>query len=147
MDKIDRAIIAELQTGFPICAEPFAELSARLGMEENVLIDRVDQLLAAGVLSRFGPLYNVEEMGGHYSLVAMRVPASEVDRVAEVINQFPEVAHNYEREHEFNLWFVLAVENLDRKNAVLAEITTRSGYPVYDLPKLREFYVGVKFDV
>ena len=146
MDHIDRTIINELQGGFPICAEPFAQVARELGIDEDLLINRIDTLLTTGLLSRFGPLYNVEQMGGHYSLVAMRVPAADIEQVAGIINNFPEVAHNYEREHDFNIWFVLAVEKPERKQQILVAIATATGYPVYDMPKVREFYVGLKFD-
>ena len=138
MDHIDRTIINELQGGFPICAEPFAQIARELGIDEDLLINRIDTLLTTGLLSRFGPLYNVEQMGGHYSLVAMRVPAADIEQVAGIINNFPEVAHNYEREHDFNIWFVLAVEKPERKQQILAAIATATGYPVYDMPKVRE---------
>ena len=146
MDNIDRTIINQLQGGFPICEEPFAELSVRLGIDEDVLIDRIDNLLNEGVLSRFGPLYNVERMGGNYSLVAMRIPEPDLDRVTALINGFTEVAHNYEREHEFNIWFVLAVENQSQKKKILEQIEALSNYQTYDMPKLEEYYVGLKFD-
>lgn len=145
MDSIDRTIINQLQGGFPVCAEPFAELSLRLGIGEDILIDRISGLLDAGIISRFGPLYNVERMGGNYSLVAMRIPAEELDHVAEIINSFPEVAHNYERAHEFNIWFVLAVETQEQKQRILNEIEMLTKHAVYDLPKIKEYYVGLKF--
>jgi len=146
MDALDRTIINHLQGGFPICADPFVQVARELGIDEDLLINRIDSLLAAGVLSRFGPLYNVEQMGGNYTLVAMRVPADDIERVAGIINSFPEVAHNYQREHEFNIWFVLAMANPERKQQLLDTIASSTGCPVYDMPKLREFYVGLKFD-
>ena len=146
MHEIDRTIINHLQGGFPICTEPFARAARDLGLDEDVLIGRIDALLTAGVISRFGPMYNVEQMGGHYSLVAMRVPDEDVERVAGVINGYPEIAHNYQREHTFNIWFVLAVESPDRKQDLLREIETATGHTVYDMPKIREFFVGLKFD-
>lgn len=147
MDQIDKIIINRLQGGFPICERPFAEVSAKLGIDENMLIERINHMINEGVLSRFGPMYNVEKMGGIYSLVAMKVPVNDLNYVVEIINSYPEIAHNYEREHEFNLWFVLAVESQTRKQEVLAEIESRTGYTVYDMPKREEFYVGLKLDV
>jgi len=146
MDNLDRMIINQLQGGFPICAEPFTQVSRDLDIDEGILIGRIEALLAAGIINRFGPMYNVEQMGGHYSLVAMRVPDEDVERVAGVINDYPEIAHNYLREHAFNIWFVLAVESPDRKQGLLREIEAATGHTVYDMPKIREFFVGMKFD-
>ncbi len=146
MDQIDRTIINQLQGGFPICDRPFDELSLKLGIDEDTLIERINKMLSEGTLSRFGPMYNVEQMGGSYSLIAMKVPEEELNRVAEIINGFPEVAHNYAREHEFNLWFVLALESTEQKHKVLTEIERLSTYAVYDMPKEKEYYVGLKFD-
>lgn len=144
MDEIDRRIINGLQGGFPLLERPFAAAAQRIGIDEEVLIERIRQLLDDGVLSRFGPMYNADRMGGAFSLVAMQVPAEALERVAARVNAFREVAHNYERDHAFNLWFVLAVERPERIAEVLAEIEIATGYPVYDLPKEREFFVELK---
>jgi len=144
MDEIDRRIINGLQGGFPLVERPFAAAAQRIGIDEEVLIERIRQLLDDGVLSRFGPMYNADRMGGAFSLVAMQVPAEALERVAARVNAFREVAHNYERDHAFNLWFVLAVERPERIAEVLAEIEIATGYPVYDLPKEREFFVELK---
>lgn len=144
MDQIDRRIINGLQGGFPLVERPFAAAAQRIGIDEEVLIERIRQLLDDGVLSRFGPMYNADRMGGAFSLVAMQVPAEALERVAARVNAFREVAHNYERDHAFNLWFVLAVERPERIAEVLAEIEIATGYPVYDLPKEREFFVELK---
>jgi DNA-binding Lrp family transcriptional regulator len=144
MDDVDRRLINALQGGFPVCERPYAEAAARLGLGENELIERLRRLLARGVLSRFGPMYRAERLGGAVTLAALRVPAAEVERVAAAVNGFPEVAHHYEREHALNLWFVLATETPARVEAVLGEIERRTGYPVYHLPKLEEFYVGLR---
>ena len=146
MDDIDRSIINQMQGGFPICAEPFAQVAQELGIDEDLLVSRIDSLLANGVLSRFGPLYNVEQMGGNYTLVAMRVPADDIERVTGIINNYQEVAHNYQRDHEFNIWFVLAMATPEQKQQLLAAIAAATGYPLYDMPKIREFYIGLKFD-
>ena len=146
LDHLDRTIINELQGGFPVCERPFCEISARFGIDEDLLMQRIEQLIDVGVISRFGPMYNVERLGGVYSLVAMKLPAHDLMRAANIINAYPEVAHNYEREHEFNLWFVVAAESEQHKQRVLREIEVSTGYPLHDMPKLEEFFVGLKFD-
>lgn len=147
MDTIDRAIINNLQGGFPVSARPFADTAATLGLSEDDLIGRIERLLDDGTLTRFGPMYHAERLGGGTSLAAMQVAATDFERVADIVNSFAEVAHNYARDHAFNMWFVLSTEDPERIAAVLAEIEQRSGYCVYNMPKLDEFYVGLRFEV
>jgi siroheme decarboxylase len=147
VDARDRAIINNLQGGFPLSERPFADIAMPLGLAENELIERIGQLLDAGVLSRFGPLYHAQQLGGALTLAAMSVPTGDFDRVAELVNAFPEVAHNYARDHELNMWFVLATETPERIAEVITEIEQRSGYRVYDMPKLDEYYVGLRLEV
>ncbi|MEE8499599.1 MAG: Lrp/AsnC family transcriptional regulator, partial [Kiloniellales bacterium] len=90
MDAVDRRIVNDLQGGFTIAERPFAEAAAKLDLTEDVLIARLGRLLAAGHLSRFGPLYNAERLGGAVTLAAMAVPEAEFDRVAEAVNAHPE---------------------------------------------------------
>lgn len=147
MDALDRRIVNALQDGFPICERPFAEAGARLGVTEEELIARLARLLEAGTLSRFGPLYHAERLGGALSLAAMQVEPADLERVAAEVNAFPEVAHNYARAHDFNVWFVLATETAERIPEVIAEIERRTGYRVYDMPKLDEYFVGLRIEV
>ena len=145
MDSIDRRIINQLQGGCPVSERPFVELGTRLGVEEDDLIRRLDNLLSQGLLSRFGPMYNAERIGGGLTLAAMRIPPQEFDWVAATVNALPQVAHNYARDHEFNMWFVLATETSEEIDDVLADIEERVGYPVYSFPKIKEYYVGLRF--
>lgn len=146
MNEIDRNIINHMQEGFPICERPFELLAEQLNLEEDELMQRVQSLLDDGTLSRFGPLYNIEMLGGKYSLVAMRIPEHDLEQVIETINSYPEVAHNYERTHEFNVWFVLAAETDTQLAELLKDIEKKTGYPTFDMPKLEEFYVGLRFN-
>ena len=147
LDDIDRAIINSLQGGFPICDHPYAVVAEQLGIEESNLLQRLKRMLEKKQLSRFGPMYHAERLGGGLSLCAMRVPEADFERVTEQVNAFPEVAHNYARDHEFSMWFVLGTETPKRIEEVLAEIEQVTGYPVYNMPKKQEFFVGLKFEV
>lgn len=147
LDKLDRAIINRLQDGFPICTGPFAAVAAELDIAEAELITRVQKLLDERVLTRFGPMYHAEKLGGALSLAAMKIPPQDYERVASVVNALPEVAHNYEREHAFNMWFVLATETAESQRAAIEKIERESGYPVYNMPKLDEYFVELKFRV
>ena len=143
MDSVDRSIVNVLQQGFPVAERPFRDAGALLGLGEGELIARVGKLLEAGVLTRFGPLYQAERLGGAYALAAMRVPPADFEHVAEAVNALPEVAHNYERDHEFNMWFVLATETHDGVARAAAQIERATGLPVYLMPKREEFFVGL----
>jgi len=144
MDAIDRVLIDALQDGVPVTARPFAEAADRLGLDEEEIVERLRALLDGGVLSRFGPMYDAEALGGALTLCAMKVPERNFERVAEQVNAFAEVAHNYQRDHAFNMWFVIAAESPERLRQVIAEIEARTGLPVLDLPKQEEFYLGLR---
>lgn len=145
LDSVDRDIVNALQGGFPICEQPYAEAAAQLGIDESDLLRRLERLLRDGALSRFGPMYHAEQLGGALTLAAMEVPTVDFDRVAEIVNGFPEVAHNYAREHRLNMWFVVATERPERITAVIAEIERATGCRVYNMPKEEEFFVGLRF--
>ena len=147
MTPTARTIINGLQGGFPVCERPFLAAAEALGLTEDALIEGIRGLLEAGILSRFGPMYHAERLGGALSLVAMRVPAADFERVAALVNAHPEVAHNYAREHAFNLWFVLATERPERKAEVLAAIAAETGLPVHDMPKVAEYFVSLRLEV
>jgi DNA-binding Lrp family transcriptional regulator len=146
MDALDRRIVNELQGGFPLSERPYADVAARLGTDEQELMRRIDALLANGTLSRFGPMYHAERLGGALTLAAMRVPPADFERVAMLVNAHQEVAHNYRREHDFNMWFVLATETPDRIGEVIRAIEAETGLKVYNMPKLEEFFVGLRFE-
>lgn len=147
VDALDQAILNDLQGGFPLCDRPYAAVAARLGTSEPELMQRLDAMLADGLLTRFGPMYHAERLGGGLTLAAMKVPATDFERVTALVNAHSEVAHNYEREHEFNMWFVVATETPERVAAVLAAIEQQTGYRVYNMPKVEEFFVGLHFSV
>ena len=144
IDAIDRRIINALQGGFPITDEPYREVAATLGLSTEELLARLESLLAHKVLTRFGPMFQIERMGGAFVLAAVAAPEDRFEAVAAQINAFPEVAHNYRREHALNMWFVLATETLDGIAATIARIEAATGLTVYAFPKEREFFVELK---
>ena len=146
LDDTDRASINRLQGGFPVCERPFAQVAQALGLAEADLLSRLARLRRDGVVNRFGPLWHAEKMGGGLTLAALRVPEARFDEVAALVNSYPEVAHNYAREHALNMWFVVATEQPERIAEVLRGIEAQSGLTVYDMPKIREFFVGLRFE-
>jgi DNA-binding Lrp family transcriptional regulator len=147
MNDLERTLINGLQGGFPICERPFLAAAERLGLGEDELIEGLRGLLERGILSRFGPLYHAERMGGSLTLAAMRVPEADFERVAEQVNAFPEVAHNYARDHALNMWFVVATDKPERKDEVIRAIEAATGLPVHDMPKIAEYFVGLRLEV
>ena len=147
MDNLDREIINELQEGFPVTDRPYAEVAEKLGTSEAILLQKLGEMLDGGLLSRFGPMYHAAQLGGALSLCAMQAPKESFDIVADKVNSFPQVAHNYEREHRLNMWFVLATETPGELQETLDAIENETGQRVYNMPKLEEFYVGLRFKV
>lgn len=147
LSETDRAIVNRLQDGLPIVDRPFEQVAGELGISEYVLMKRLQALLDDGLLSRFGPMYHAERLGGAFCLAALSAPAERFDEIARKVNAFDEVAHNYRREHELNMWFVLATDDPDRIPAVIAEIEAATGLKVYDFPKLDEYFVRFRLDI
>lgn len=146
IDAVDRRIVNSLQGGFPLSTTPYADVARELGLTEDDLIDRLQCLLDDGILSRFGPMFHAERMGGALTLAAMSVPDDRYESVADRVNAFPEVAHNYAREHALNMWFVVATERAERIAEVLGEIEKETGLTVHDMPKIEEFFIGLRFE-
>lgn len=144
MDELERAIVNQLHGGFPLCERPFAAAATQLGTDEDTLIEKLGAMLGSGTLTRFGPLYDAERLGGAFTLCAMSVPPADFERVAALVNAHPEVAHNYERAHRLNMWFVIAASGQARIAEVLAAIEAETGHPVLDFPRLAEYFVELK---
>ena len=144
---LERAIINRLQYGLPLTPSPYRDVAEELGISEQTLLDTLKALLANRTLTRFGPMFHAGEMGGGLTLAAMRIPEQDFDRVTEQVNSFAEVAHNYRREHELNMWFVLATETPEGIAETIGRIEALTGYPVYNMPKEQEFHVNLHFEV
>lgn len=146
LDETDRALINMLQGDFPLVRNPFADVAARLGIDEGQVIDRLQRLLEQRVLTRFGPMFQIERIGGAFCLAAIRVPEADFDRVTAEVNAFAEVAHNYRRDHALNMWFVLATETPQGIAATARRIEAATGLPVFLFPKEREYFVEMKLE-
>jgi len=144
LDETDRRLINALQGDFPLMREPYRQVAEALGMSETELLSRLDALLEHRVLTRFGPMFQIERAGGAFVLAAMKVPDDDFERVAAQVNAFPEVAHNYRREHALNMWFVLATATPQGIAESIAAIEAATGLPVFAFPKEREYFVEMK---
>lgn len=144
MDKHDAALINLLQDGLPLVARPFADVGEKLGISDRNVVERVDRLRRSGIFTRFGPFFDASAMGGAFCLCAMAVPQDHFDEVANLVNAHIEVAHNYERAHRLNMWFVLATQTNARIDEVVRDIERETGVKVLCFPKLEEFFIGFK---
>ena len=144
LDAIDRRIIDGLQGDFPICERPYQVAAERLGISEEELLQRLDRLLETRVLTRFGPMMQIERVGGSFVLAAIAVPEADYERVAGQVNALPQVAHNYRREHLLNMWCVLATETPAGIPEAIARIEADTGLKVHAFPKEREYFVEMK---
>lgn len=147
MDEIDRELINHLQDGIDVTDRPFAEVAKTLEITEESAVERLQRLVDDGKLSRFGPLYNAEKLGGAVTLAAMAVPETHYEKVAEQVNAHPEVSHNYAREHELNMWFVLSTERPEQIEQTLGAIESETDLPVYNMPREKEYYIGLRFQL
>ncbi|MCL2829230.1 MAG: Lrp/AsnC family transcriptional regulator [Betaproteobacteria bacterium] len=146
LEAIEFHLLNDFQRDFPLCPAPFAELAARLGVAEEAIINGLESLRKSGKISRVGAVFAPKRIGVS-TLAAMAVPPEKLGEVAEMVNRFPEVNHNYEREHHYNLWFVATAGSQARLQAAIASIEKHAGYPVLQLPMLREFHIDLAFDL
>lgn len=146
LTAVDRKIIEKMQGDFPVCERPYAEVAEQLGIAEDELLQRLEGLLADKVLTRFGPMFQVERMGGAFVLAALAVPEARYEEVTALVNALPQVAHNYRREHALNMWFVLATETQAGIAEAISRLERETGLPVYAFPKEREFFVEMKLE-
>jgi DNA-binding Lrp family transcriptional regulator len=146
LDNIDRLLINRLQDGLPLTHDPFAPVAAMAGISDTEVVARIAHLREIGAITRFGPFLDAEAMGGAFCLCAMTVPVDHFDEVMTLVNVLPEVAHNYERQHRLNMWFVLACERPEQIAEAAARIERETGLKVLRFPKLKEFFIGFRVE-
>ena len=144
LDQVDAQLIDRLHGGLPLCERPYAEVASDLGLTEDEVLRRLQALLKSGLLTRFGPLFQIEKAGGQFLLAAIAVPEADFERVAAQVNALPAVAHNYRRTHQLNMWFVVAGETPEQVNQACRQIEAETGLRVYAFPKEREFFVELR---
>jgi len=144
LDDLDRTLINRLQDGLPIAPSPFAALAEDIGISQDDVVSRLARLREEGVITRFGPFFDAAAMGGAFCLCAMAVPDADFESVLTKVNAFPEVAHNYERAHALNMWFVLATETEAGIETARVRIEEETGLAVLAFPKLQEFFIGFR---
>jgi len=148
LDRPDRLLINRLQRGFPLSSRPYLEVGEALGIPEDEVIQRLRRLLDEGALTRLGAILNAPQLGGERTLAAVAAPrsGSGLEEVIAAINRHPEVTHNYERTHRYNLWFVISSEDPNAIERVIAEIERETGLQVINLPTLEEYRVEFYYE-
>ena len=148
MDAINQKLLEIIQDGFPISSEPYKDLAISLGISEEEVIDRVRKLQELGVMRRLGAIFDSRKLGYKSTLCAIKVPEDQIEHVAEIINSYPGVTHNYLREHEYNMWFTLIAPSTEHIDKICNEIILQSGIDdLMQLPAKRFFKIKVKFSV
>ncbi|HPT37497.1 MAG TPA: AsnC family transcriptional regulator [Methanothrix sp.] len=148
MDETDLLLLAAVQDGFPITPRPFQDLGMALGLKEDEVIKRLEELMKAGLVRRIGPILDLRKLGRSGILAAISVPVEDADGVASIVSEYDEVSHNYLRPNEsgYNLWFTVSATK-ERIQEILQDIRARTGRKMLVLPTIRIFKIGVKFDI
>ncbi|USZ70288.1 Lrp/AsnC family transcriptional regulator [Natronosalvus halobius] len=146
IDETDAAIVDGYQSGFPIAERPFRVVGDALGIDEDEALDRVRRLREDGIFRRFGAVLNPPVIGSS-TLAAVKAPEDRFDEIAEVINGYRQVNHNYARDHEWNMWFVVTAGSQETRDRILEEIEERTGCTVLVLPMLTDYYIDLEFPV
>jgi DNA-binding Lrp family transcriptional regulator len=141
LDSTDRRLINLLQRGIPLTPRPYLEAARAIGTTEEDVIRRLRRLLDEGGLTRLGAILNAPQLGGERTLAAVAAPPERLDEVIAAINRHPEISHNYERDHHYNLWFVISSEDPQAVQRVISEIERDTGLDVLNLPTLEEYRV------
>lgn len=140
----EQRLLDEFQHGFPLEPRPYARIARELGISETAVLEGLQRLQDAGAVSRIGPVLAPNRIGVS-TLAALAVPSEDLETIAALVSEYPEVNHNYQREHDYNLWFVVTAPDRARLDAVLNDIGKRSGLTVLDLPMLEDYFIDLGF--
>ncbi|MGQ4555049.1 siroheme decarboxylase subunit beta [Halobellus sp. GM3] len=146
LDDVDAALVDGYQSGFPVVERPFRVVGEELGIGEEAALDRVRRLRERGVFRRFGAVLNPPVIGSS-TLAAVSAPEERFEEIADVINGYRQVNHNYRRDHAWNMWFVVTAAGREKRDSILGEIETRTGCDVLALPMLTDYYIDLEFPV
>jgi DNA-binding Lrp family transcriptional regulator len=142
--SFEKSLLNDFQRAFPLSEKPFADMAASLGVEEAQVLESLQSLQSAGSISRVGPVFHTGHIGAS-SLVAMNVPDARLDEVAEIISAYVEVNHNYEREHDYNLWFVVTASSEEHLQQVLDNMHQQTGLEPLVLPMIEGYHIDLGF--
>jgi DNA-binding Lrp family transcriptional regulator len=148
LDEIDKAILNRIQSDFPIAARPFEVLARELDLDEDRIIDRIRKLKEAGIIRRIGANFVPDKVGFVSTLCAACVPQEKIDHFSEVVNRYPGVTHNYQRDNHFNVWFTFIARSMEEIERSLDRIRQETGVEtIMNLPATKVFKIRAKFEV
>ena len=145
MDGIDKQILNIIQSAFPLASTPYAVIGERVGVSEEEAFERVERMRKDGIIRRIGANFQSGGLGHVSTLCAARVPREKMDSFIEVVNALQGVTHNYERAHEWNIWFTLIAPSREAAAEILRDITQKTGVEIMNLPATRMFKIRVDF--
>jgi len=146
LTELQQSIINRYQKGFPLCSQPYKEMAEQLNSSEQDVLSAMVALDEAGILSRIGPVFNHKKAGAS-TLAALAVPEDSLDEIANIVNQFEQVNHNYAREHSYNLWFVVTASDDMALKQVITDIEQLTGYQVLVLPMEASYHIDLAFNI
>lgn len=144
MTTLARQLLDRYQRGLPLSVNPYAEMAAELGVSEHDIIATLKQLREQKIITRVGPVFDHHKAGAS-TLVAMAVPPERLEEFADYINQYEAVNHNYAREHDYNLWFVVTAADQQQLQGTLEKIETDCGLPLLNLPMEQAYHIDLGF--
>jgi DNA-binding Lrp family transcriptional regulator len=148
LDDIDKAILNRIQSNFPMTPRPYLTVADELNLTEKEILDRVSRLKKKGIIRRIGGNFVPGKLGFVSTLCAAKVPEEEVSRFAKVVNKYPGVTHNYQRNNAYNVWFTFIAPSMDEINTNLKEIAEKTGVAdIINLPATKVFKIRAQFDV
>lgn len=140
------ALLNDYQHDFPLCDAPFAAIAQQTGLGAEAVLAQYQHWLQEGRISRIGPVFAPQRVGAS-TLAAIRVPPEALAQAAAIVSAYPEINHNYAREHAYNLWFVVAAPTQERLDAVLDAIARQCNTPVLRLPLLEQYHIDLGFSL
>jgi DNA-binding Lrp family transcriptional regulator len=148
LDDIDKAILNRIQSEFPITSRPYLAVANELGLTEKQVLDRVARLKKNGIIRRIGGNFVPGKLGFVSTLCAARVPADKIKQFAKIVNRYPGVTHNYQRDNKYNVWFTFISPSMDEIEANLKKIAEETGVSdILNLPATKVFKIKAQFDV
>ncbi len=142
--ELEQRLLNDFQHGLPLTSSPFDDIAKELGVYETTVIENLQRLQSEGAISRVGAVFRPNRVGVS-TLAAMAVPEDKLEEIAAIVSEFDQVNHNYEREHQFNLWFVVVAADRAKLAEALQRIEQRCGYNVLDLPMLQDYFIDLGF--
>lgn len=148
MDKTDKSILNQIQSGFPITSRPYLEVAGRLGISEQEVLERIKKLKNEGIIRRIGANFDTAKLDFVSTLCAAKVPEEKIRQFVETVNEYPGVTHNYLRNHHYNVWFTFIAQTMEHIEHALEDISRKTGLEeILNLPAEKTFKIKVDFEV